>query len=166
MRKLDRYVQVPGVCFVCRSAQREGEAWVLDLDVDVVDGIYAVGRVYLCQQCSMEVGSEAGMAPPFLRDQWIAERDAAVLQCRELTDEVTALREALALLTAIKPAPVVELKATPKYACAVCLADGVSPKDADKQNPQGLARHAQAKHGLKYNAVVLKGDAALQETPA
>jgi hypothetical protein len=166
MRKLDRYVQPPGCCFVCRSAKRDGDPeWILDLDRDITDGPVFEARLYLCPQCCFEIAKEAGCATPAMVDRFITERDAAIRQCAALIEENGALRGANeALMRVPPPAPGFVLAATSKYACPICLEEGVPPTEASKQNPQGLARHLQTKHGQKYSNV-MRGDAALEETP-
>lgn len=164
MRKLDRYLQPPGSCYVCRAAKREGEDWILDLDRDITDGMIFEGRLYLCQTCSFEIAHLAGCATPAMLDRFVGERDAAIRQATSLMDENEQLRRANAALAAITSVEPVELAATPRYACAICIAEGVPSGEAGKNNPQGLARHLQSKHGMTYNQYVHRGDAALEET--
>lgn len=153
MRKLDRYLMAPGCCFVCRSAQREGEDWILDLDRDITDGVFEEARIYLCPQCCMEIAHEAGCATPAMMDRFVAERDAAIRHATDLIAENEGLRTANVALAAVVPVLPVELAATGRYHCAECA--------RDFQNPSALGRHRQARHGAKM-PVVYRGDAALE----
>lgn len=170
MRLIDRYVLPPGCCLSCRSSQREGETWVLDLDLHITDGPYETARAYLCPQCCLEIATMSGCATPAMRDRFVEERNAAIRQATDLMTENEQLKAALTAVDAWRPVAPVELAATPKYACEICLEAGVAPADADKQNPQGLGRHMQAKHGTRTRTVHKGADALEtpehQETPA
>lgn len=144
---------------------RPEEDWVLDTDIDITDGHFVDGRLYLCQTCCLEIADIAGCLTPAMRERFVDERDVAIRQATELRDVVDRLTEANQALAAIRPVAITEPLRTPKYVCQDCIAAGVPTDEAGFQNPQGLGRHRSAKHGAKPPAV-LRGDAALEEVDA
>lgn len=159
-RLLDRYVLAPGCCQICRASQRPEEEAIVDTLVDITDGPFENGRLYLCRSCSVEIAMLWRFAPPELVDKVTAERDAAILQCREMAEELATLRAVKAAIEAFRPAPAVELEQTKPYWCEPC--------QREFQNPSAWGRHQQARHGAPHSAI-RRGDEALQteeEVPA